>query len=360
MKEILVTGGTGFLGRPLVKKLSEAGHHLKLLVRETSDTSCFEGLDNVEYVIGDVTDMDSLFKAVENIDVLCHLAAYTRNWSRDKKIWEKVNVIGTENIAKIALEKKIRLVYASSFMGLGVSPKNCAEPVDETHDNDEVFTLDYGKSKYKAKKIVEQYIEKGLNACMVYPTILYGPGDFNVFGQILHDIVAGSIMAICPGKGDSVANFVYVNDVAEGIVTIIEKEDLNNEHFILGGENIVFNDWLNLIAEIAGTRKPRHIPMSVGLSYGRMCSMAAKITKRKPLYTRGIIKNIKYNREYSSEKAVKQINYKITPLKEAMQTTVEWYMDYVEANKKKKKKATKKEKQAKVEKSDKQMKEVIA
>ena len=315
MKEILVTGGTGFLGIPTVKKLSEAGHHLKLLVRETSDTSCFDGLDNIEYVIGDVTDIDSIYKAIENIDLLVHLAAYTRNWSREKNIWEKVNVIGTENIAKVALEKKIRLVYASSFMGLGVTPKGCPEPVDETYDNDEVFTLNYGRSKYKAKKVMEQYIEKGLNVSMVYPTILYGPGDFNVFGQILHDIVAGSIMAICPGKGDSVANFVYVNDVAAGMVTIIENGDLNNEHFILGGENIVFDDWLSLIAEIADTRKPRHIPMSVGLSYGSMCSMAAKITRRKPLYTRGIIKNIKYNREYSSEKALKMIDYKITTLK---------------------------------------------
>ena len=185
-------------------------------------------------------------------------------------------------------------------------------------------------------------------------------GDFNVFGQILHDIVAGSIMAICPGKGDSVANFVYVNDVAAGMVTIIENGDLNNEHFILGGENIVFDDWLSLIAEIADTRKPRHIPMSVGLSYGSMCSMAAKITRRKPLYTRGIIKNIKYNFDYYWYKELKMIFYKIPPLKQAMKTTVEWYMDYVEANKKKNKKKAKKEKQMQVEKEDKQMKEVIA
>jgi hypothetical protein len=79
-----------------------------------------------------------------------------------------------------------------------------------------------------------------------------------------------------------------------------------------------------------------------------------------PYYTRGIIKNIKYNREYSSKKAIKMLNYKITPLKEAMKATVEWYMDYVEANKKKNKKKAKKVKQMLVEKEDKQMKEVIA
>ena len=356
MKEVLVTGGTGFLGKALVKKLSEAGHHLKLLVRETSDISSFEGLDNIDYVIGDVTDIDSLYKAVENIDVFCHLAAYTRNWSKDKDIWENVNVLGTENVAKVALEKNIRLVYASSFMALGVTPKDSPEPVDETYDNDEVFTLNYGRSKYKAKKIVEDYIKKGLNVCMIYPTILYGPGDFNVFGQILHDVAAGSIMAIVPGKGDSVANFVYVEDVAAGILTVIEKDDLNNKHFILGGENVEFNDWLNLIAEIAGTRNPRHIPMSIGTFYGSMCSFGAKITGKMPKYTKGVIENIKYNREYSSDKAVKMINYKITPLREAMETTVEWYLDYINSKKKKNKKTA----QVKTDKEGKQMKEVIA
>ena len=125
-------------------------------------------------------------------------------------------------------------------------------------------------------------------------------------------------------------------------------------------ENIEFNDWLNLIAEIAGTRNPRHIPMSIGLFYGSMCSMGAKITGNMPKYTRGVIENIKYNREYSSEKAIKQINYKITPLREAMQTTVEWYMDYIDSKKKKNKKAAKKEKQIKADKGDEQMKEVIA
>ncbi len=60
MTNILITGSTGFLGIPLTKKLSELGHKLKLLVRESSDTSPFEGLKNIEYVIGDVTDMDRI------------------------------------------------------------------------------------------------------------------------------------------------------------------------------------------------------------------------------------------------------------------------------------------------------------
>ncbi|MFX1494386.1 MAG: NAD-dependent epimerase/dehydratase family protein, partial [Promethearchaeota archaeon] len=102
MAKILVTGGTGFLGVPLVEKLNELGHDLKLLVRETSDLSPFQKLKNIEYVIGDVRDTESLYKAVENVDLIYHLAAYTRMWARDKSIFEDININGTSNIAKIA------------------------------------------------------------------------------------------------------------------------------------------------------------------------------------------------------------------------------------------------------------------
>ena len=128
MANILITGGTGFIGVPLVKKLQSLEHNLKLLIRDTSDITPFQDLKNVEYVIGDVRDVETLYNATENIDLIYHLAAYTRMWAKDKSVFEDTNVKGIENIAQIALEKNLRLIYISSFIALGATP---IEPVDE-------------------------------------------------------------------------------------------------------------------------------------------------------------------------------------------------------------------------------------
>jgi len=179
MVNILITGGTGFLGTHLVKKLNSLGHNLRLLIRETSNTSAFEKLSKVDYIIGDVRDIETLSNATEGIDLIYHLAAYTRVWARDKGVFEETNINGTENIAKIALEKGIRLIYISSFIALGATT---AEPVDESFESEEGLHLDYAKTKFQAKKVVREYIEKGLNVTIFYPAIIYGSGDFNIFG----------------------------------------------------------------------------------------------------------------------------------------------------------------------------------
>lgn len=331
MTNILVTGGTGFIGIHLVKRLSNLSHNLKLLVRETSDLSPFEGLENIEYVNGDVRDIDSINKAVDNIDLIYHLAAYTRMWSKDKSVFEEVNVKGAENVANVALDKHKRLIYVSSFIAMGATP---AEPVDETHDTEEGVLLDYGKTKYKAKKLIKEYIGKGLNVTMFYPGIVYGPGDFNIFGQMIHDIVAKKLLGI-PGKAEKVGSFVYVNDVVNGLVSIIDRNDLSGEAFILGGENTVLNDWINLIAEIAGVKKPRHFPMSMGLMYAGMWEAKTKLTKKMPYINRDTVKMINYNWSFSSKKAIDKLGYKITPLKEGMTKTIEWYKDFIDKEKNK-------------------------
>jgi dihydroflavonol-4-reductase len=315
--------------------LHEKGYNIKLLVRETSDISPFNGLKNIEYIIGDVRDIDSIYKAVNNVDVIYHLAAYTGIWAKDKSIYEDINVKGTENVSKVALEKNKRLLYMSSFTAIGPTPKGGEEPVDESYEETSSFHMEYEKTKYQGKKVVKEYIKKGLNANLFYPGIVFGPGDFNIFGQMLLDIVNGKFLG-CPGKGDSIACFTYVNDLVDVMVKALDKEDIRGENFILGGENIEFGKYLDLIAEIANVKKPRHFPMSGAMMYARLCEFKANMTGKMPYITRPTLESIKYNREYSSKKAIEKLGYKITPIREALEETIEWYKNYIESNQKKK------------------------
>jgi len=247
MTSILITGGTGFIGIPLVKKLHELGHELKLLIRENSNTTPFKELNNIDYIIGDIQDIISLEKAVNNVDIIYHLAAYTAIWAKDKSIYYDVNVKGTENIANVALENNLKLFYVSSFTALGPTPP---EAVDETHENENFF-MEYEKSKFQAKKLVKEIIPKGLKVMIFYPGIVYGPGDFNVFGRMLFDVMRGKILplGVCPGKGEAITCVSYVFDISNALVDVINREDLFGEEFILGGENVKFKEYLDLIAK---------------------------------------------------------------------------------------------------------------
>lgn len=328
MVSILVTGGTGFIGTPLVKRLHELGHKLKLLIRESSDITPFEGLENIEYSIGDVRDIESLYKAVNGVNLIYHLAGYTKMWAKDKSVFEDTNITGAKNMVKVALEKGIRLIYISSFIALGATP---IEPVDEMFESEEGLLLDYAKTKFQAKKVVKNYINKGLNAMIFYPGIVYGPGDFNIFGQTIFDITRKKFLG-CPGRGDATGSFVYVEDIVDGFVSVIERNDLNGEEFILGGVNVKFGDWINMISEIVGNKKkPRHFPMSLAIFYGWLCEVKTKITKKMPYINRSTVKMINHNWSYSSDKAINKLNYKITPLAVGLQKTISWYREYYES-----------------------------
>ena len=305
---------------------------MTLLVRETSDIAQFEDLKDIKYVIGDIRDIISIRKAADNVDLIYHLAAYVGIWAKNYSTYEEINVNGTENVAKVAVEMNKKLIYMSSFTAIGATPEECEEPVDESYENPDIICMDYEKSKFAAKNIVKEYIKNGLKATLLYPAIVFGPGDFNIFGQMLYDIVRGKFLG-CPGKGDSIACFTYVKDLAEIMAKIAERDDIYGEDFILGGENIKFGEYLDTIAEVADIKKPRHLPMSGAMFYGWLCETKAKITNKIPYVTRSTLSALKYNREYSSKKAIDKLGYKITPLREALQETIKWYQNYLEKEK---------------------------
>ena len=330
MMSILITGGTGFIGIPLVIKLHELGHELKLLIRENSNTAPFKELKGIDYFIGDVQDINSLEKAVNNVDIIYHLAAYTAIWAKDKSIYYDVNVKGTENIANIALKNNLKLFYVSSFTALGPTT---SEAVNETHEN-ENFLMEYEKSKFQAKKLVKEIIPKGLRVMIFYPGIVYGPGDFNVFGRMLFDVMRGKILplGVCPGKGEAITCVSYVFDISNALVDVINREDLFGEDFILGGENVKFKEYLDLIAKIGRNKKAIKLPFPIAMVYAWFLEVKAKFNKKTPYLTRPTLRAIKYHRSYSSNKAIEKLDYKITPLKQGLEDTIDWYKNYNDNN----------------------------
>ncbi|MFW9826033.1 MAG: NAD-dependent epimerase/dehydratase family protein [Candidatus Thorarchaeota archaeon] len=329
MANILITGGTGFIGVPLVKTLQNLGHNLKLLVRESSNTEVFQGLDNIEFIVGDIRDFDILTKAAKKVDLIYHLAANTQIWAKDISIYEEINIKGTENIAKLALEKNVLLIYVSSFFAIG--PYNCGEetPNFETYEREEDFFIEYERSKCRSTEIIQEYKDKRLNVIIFYPGFVYGPGDLNFYGKLTIDIILGKLLGI-PKTSVSKFSMAYVYDIIKPMVNVIGKDNVIGEEYFLGGESISTIDYFNLIAEIAGVKKPRQFPLWLAMIYGWACELRAKLSKsRIPYITRALMKMSTYDWAYSSEKAIKDLDYKITPFREGIQKTVDWYKEYL-------------------------------
>ena len=309
-------------------------------MRETSDISPFEDLKNINYVIGDIRDIGSIHKAADNVDLIYHLAGYVKIWAKDKSIYDEINVGGSENIAKVALAKDIPLYYMSSFGALGPNPPDGnGEPCDENFEHVDFFQNDYERTKFYGREVIKEYMQKGLKTIIFYAGFVFGPGDFNLYGEMMFDIVAEQFLGL-PGKGGSIFSMAYLEDVIEGLVSIINRDDLIGQSFMLGGENININDYLNLIAEIAEVKKPRHFPFWSGVLFARLCKLKAKLGsgKKIPYLTPDMIVGMKYNWAYSSQTAIEKLGYKITPIREALAETILWYKDFIKTNGKSKKK----------------------
>ncbi|MFX1456974.1 MAG: NAD-dependent epimerase/dehydratase family protein [Promethearchaeota archaeon] len=336
MAIILVTGGTGFIGTYLVKRLHDLGHTIKLLIRKSSDISPFQELKNIEYIYGDVSIFSSFNQNTGNIDVIYHLAAYTKIWAKDKSIYEEINVRGSENVAKLALEKDAKLIYVSSFFAIGPYKIGEVVPDFENHERSIDFFMDYERTKYLSCKKIQEYKEVGLKTIIFYPGFVYGPGDFNFYGKVTLDIIQEKLLGV-PKTSDSEFSMSYIYDIIEPMVEVINRDDLLGEEFFLGGDTLSTKNYFNMIAEFANVKKPRQFPMWIALFYGWLCELKAKITKKMPYMTRALIRMATYNWAYSSEKAIKVLGYKVTPFEEGLIKTVNWYQDYLKSIKKSKK-----------------------
>ncbi|HZG63735.1 MAG TPA: NAD-dependent epimerase/dehydratase family protein, partial [Rubrobacteraceae bacterium] len=172
---VFVTGGTGFVGKPTVRRRVEGGHEVRCLVRKTSRTDALEEL-GCELAYGDVTDKASVLDGMKGCEWVVHLANVYSFWEPDKSVYRRVNVEGTRNVAEAALEEGVsKVAHVSTFVVWG---KPAQIPFDEeTPVGPERFTA-YAESKYEGDLVVwKLYRERGLPVVVLYPGGVMGAGN---------------------------------------------------------------------------------------------------------------------------------------------------------------------------------------
>jgi dihydroflavonol-4-reductase len=243
---ILVTGGCGFLGSFLVKKLLEHNHNVTVFDK----VGCSKELQKefgVEIIEGDICNYEEVNQAIKGKEIVFHTAAIVSFHNKLLKLQEAVNITGTKNVMLACLHNNIqKVIHTSSVNAIGFSLDN--NPIDEIAPfNWEKYHIGYMNSKYEAEKLILNMVKKdSLPAIIVNPGTIFGKSTFSLVNANSYIInIAKKRIPFYPLGG---TNCVGIEDVVKGQLLAMEKGKFG-ERYILGGENYSYKDLFNLIAE---------------------------------------------------------------------------------------------------------------
>jgi dihydroflavonol-4-reductase len=317
------TGATGFIGGAVLRRLLEAGHEVKALVRPGADTQQIKGLP-LEPVEGDLLNPESLRKGMAGCDWAFHVAALYSYWGHRASEFYPVNVEGTRRVMQEALEAGVRrIVYTSSIAALGLH-NNGSPATEETCGTLADRIGPYQRSKFLAEELVRDFARRGLPVVIVNPSSPVGIGDHKPTptGQIIVDFLNGRMF----GYVDTGLNIVDVEDVAAGHLLAAERGQVG-ERYILGGENLTLKQILDILSEVSG--RPRvslRIPHTVAQCWAYVDVTLAKLNpQRTPAATPDKVRLSRRYEFFDPSKAIRELGIPQTPARVALSKAVHWY-----------------------------------
>ncbi len=322
--KILVTGGTGFLGRRLVAELAER-HALRLLVRSGAARERFP--EGIELAPGDVTDPASLARAARSCDVLVHAAALVKIVAPAAE-FDRVNLGGLDNVLAAAQEAGVgKVVYVSSFIALGPTEAAPGGVLDETAPaRQRSWINDYERTKTLADRRAREAIAAGVPLDVVYPGVVYGPGEMtegNLVVRHLLDLVHRRLPALV-GSPERRWNYVHVDDVAVGLAKVVERVAAG-ERYVLGGENVTLGAFYQLVERLSGVPVPRRrLPDSLAKAAGAVQKSWARLRGTTPQLTPDLVEIYRHDWAYSSARAAADLGYRWRSLEEGLAGTLQW------------------------------------
>lgn len=321
---IFITGGTGFIGSRLTEKLSGQGHEIVLLVRDRKRVKKLT-VDNYRIIQGDLFNKEALKEGMKKCDLVFHMAAFAKPWSEDPSLPFKTNVTGTINVLEAAIASGVRKVVITSTGGT-IGYSRDGKIVDESTNMNIEYHTEYEKTKAEAERLAIEYGSRGIDISIVNPTRVYGPGllsKSNSLTLIIKKYISGN-WRILPGDGNSMGNYVFIDDVVDGHI-LAAKQGRNGERYILGGENLTFRQLFQIIGEVSGKiRTVFPLPGSFMKFIAVSSTAISRILGVPPVITRDWIDKYMNNWIVSSDKAVRELGYTITPFRTGVIETIEW------------------------------------
>ena len=252
---VFVTGGTGFIGGHVARRLRERGDDVRALVRSPEKGAALTEL-GCELVPGTLSNKDAIRAGMEGCDAAIHGAAVYEVGipeSEHQAMYE-ANVIGTDNVLRAALEAKLgKVVYISTVGAFGNTK---GQVVDETYQHPGTgYTSYYEETKVEAHRLAKRLIaEEGLPCVIVQPGGVYGPEDHSALGRQMNQFLAGRMPLLAfPELG---FNMVHVDDVAAGVLLALDRGKAG-EAYVLGGQITTMRELIQTLAQVAGKKPPK-------------------------------------------------------------------------------------------------------
>jgi len=322
---ILVTGAAGHIGNVLVRELVNRGERVRALILPGEDTASLYGLD-IEIVVGNVLDPDSLDRAMRGVDIVYHLAGLISILPDKNDLMWQVNVEGTRNVLAAAKKEGIkRLVHTASIHALS---RNWIGRINEEVPFDPDATAGgYDRTKAAASLLVLDAVKEGLDAVIVCPTGVIGPHDYrgSEMGDLIKDWLRKKLNFLVRGAYD----FVDVRDVVQGQILACER-GRSGEVYILSGWQIKVLELKQLVQNAIGKRIATiTLPMWIARFGAKFMPLFYRITRRRPRFTDYSLETLQSNSDVSNDKAQKELGYKPRALKVTVNDTVDWLVRHV-------------------------------
>ena len=326
----LVTGATGLLGTHLMMELLSRGERVRALVRPSANRQSVEDVfrfcnntrfTDIEWIEGDVLDIDTLEEAMRGCSHVFHCAAIVSYHPADRAEMYRVNTEGTANVINMALHLgNIKVGFVSSIAAIGKAKNN--EHVDEESEwveND--MNTHYAITKQLSEMEFWRGLHEGIEGVAFNCGFIIGPGSFERSSPSLFRKLNEGMRFYPPGG----TGFIAVSDAAKCIAELT-LSNISHERYILVTENISMKDVFQQVAESLGKRVPSIEAKPWILQLARIAEwLKEKTTGRKALVTRETVKNASLRFYYDSKKVQQAFSFKATPIAEAIQQTAAYF-----------------------------------
>ena len=319
---VLVTGGTGFTGKALVKRLIDEGHEVVALdYKEGLKTEELRGW-GAKVVIGSVTDREIVEQCMAGVEVVHHLAAAFRELDVPNTYYREINVEGTKNVLEVACAHKVKkFIYCSTC---GVHGNIDDPPGGEDAP---IQPADYyQQTKYEAEPIVNEYNQTGMKTVILRPAAIYGPGDPERFFMIFKRVARGSF-PMC-GNGKTYYHPLYIDNLVDAFMLAMEDGKGEGGTYLIADEEYVE---IKEIVKKTGKAlnidvKIKYYPIIPLIIVGHIFEKVCKPFRITPPIFPRRVDWYRQNRAFKIDKAKKDLGYKPkVGLDEGLRRTGQWY-----------------------------------
>ncbi|MBK9192632.1 MAG: NAD-dependent epimerase/dehydratase family protein [Crocinitomicaceae bacterium] len=319
---VFITGATGYVGSHLVQSLVNSGHIVHALVRSVPKARLILPPQAVVFE-GDLDNISAIESAMEGCEIVYHLAAFAKVYSKDTSEYFRINCSGTKNILLVAKMSGVKRVIVTSTAGVfgpsidGIINEHAVRKID--------FFNEYESSKALSELIAREYCNKGLDVVILSPTRIYGPflhGDSESITLLIEKFIKTNWKFI-PGDGSKIGNYVFIDDVVQAHINAMTKGQ-NGELYLIGGENKTYDDFFSMLKKVSGIkRRMFHVPDAFQTFCAKM-QMIKTWFGREPLITTKWTAKGKYDWEVDCRKAWNELNLNPIKLEDGLKKTAEW------------------------------------